>query len=427
LPFVWIVKLPAKQSDPSVPVVAASLIAGVFFSGMAGGVAFPTLPRLGPVLGISPFLVGLILAINRMTRLVMNTPAGSILDRFGTRKPMLIGFGLMPLAPFGYILGLNPGPVPLSSARIFLLSRGIWGVGSAFVFVGAFSTITHVTTPDNRGRWTGYMRGGQSMGFPTGLVVGGLVTDAFGYAQAFAVAGVAGILAMVVAFLVIPNVNADVGQAGGIRAIPGMIQRDPRIGTVGFVNFAVRFLFAGVLLSTVVLYAETFGIRIPGVSEVGVSGMVMAASVVASSSATVVAGRYSDALSNRALVTVPALGLLALGFVLLVFVPTLVGSVLGVVLIGFGVGGSNPPLLAYLGDISPSGDVGKLGGVYNVFGDVGSSLGPIVAIPAVHIIGFRVGYLLCAGLVIIAAALVAATLFGAPPTPVKGIGAPADD
>ncbi|HKL27666.1 MAG TPA: MFS transporter, partial [Natrialbaceae archaeon] len=68
-------KLPAKQDDPSVPVVAASLIAGVFFAGLAGGVAFPTLPRLGPVLGISPFLVGLILAINRMTRLVMNTPA----------------------------------------------------------------------------------------------------------------------------------------------------------------------------------------------------------------------------------------------------------------------------------------------------------------------------------------------------------------
>jgi len=280
------VKLPAKQEDPSVPVVAASLIAGVFFAGLAGGVAFPTLPRLGPVLGISPFLVGLILAINRMTRLLMNTPAGSILDRFGTRKPMLIGFALMPITPFGYIVGLDPGPLPLSSATVFLLSRGLWGVGSAFVFVGAFSTITHVTTPDNRGRWTGYMRGGQSMGFPTGLVVGGLVTDAFGYAPAFALAGIAGVFATVVAFFVIPNVNADVGQAAGIRAIPGMIRRDPRIGTVGFVNFAVRFLFAGVLLSTVVLYAETFGIRIPGVSEIGVSGMVMAASVVASSSAT---------------------------------------------------------------------------------------------------------------------------------------------
>jgi len=410
-----------------VPVVAASLIAGVFFAGLAGGVAFPTLPRLGPVLGISPFLVGLILAINRMTRLVMNTPAGSILDRFGTRKPMLIGFALMPITPFGYIVGLDPGPLPLSSATVFLLSRGIWGVGSAFVFVGAFSTITHVTTPDNRGRWVGYMRGGQSMGFPTGLVVGGLVTDAFGYAPAFALAGIAGVFATVVAFFVIPNVNADVGQAAGIRAIPEMVRRDPRIGTVGFVNFAVRFLFAGVLLSTVVLYAETFGIRIPGVSEVGVSGMVMAASVVASSSATVVAGRYSDALPNRAMITIPALGLLALGFVLLVFVPTLVGSVIGVVLIGFGVGGSNPPLLAYLGDISPSGDVGKLGGVYNVFGDVGSSLGPIVAIPAVHAIGFTAGYLLCAGLVVVAGALVGATLLGAPPRPPEAMTATADD
>nr|WP_231751598.1 MFS transporter [Halogeometricum sp. CBA1124] len=69
-------------------------------------------------------------------------------------------------------------------------------------------------------------------------------------------------------------------------------------------------------------------------------------------------------------------------------------------------------MLAYLGDLSPSDDVGKLGGVYNVFGDLGSTLGPLVAVPLVEIVGFRVEYLACVGLVLVVGALVAKTLYG---------------
>jgi len=168
------------REEPPVARVVAGLIAGVFFGGLAGGVAFPTLPRLGVLLGISPFLVGLILSINRFARLLMSTPAGAIIDTMGTRRPMVAGFTVQGLAPFGYAVALYADQLPVTAAQVFLASRVLWGLGSAFVFVGAFSTITHVTNPDNRGRWTGYMRGGQSLGFPSGLIVGGLFADAFG-------------------------------------------------------------------------------------------------------------------------------------------------------------------------------------------------------------------------------------------------------
>ncbi|MEF8852643.1 MAG: MFS transporter [Haloarculaceae archaeon] len=413
----------AGREDPSVRYVVASLVAGVFFGGLGGGVAFPTLPTLGPLLGISPFVVGLILSVNRFTRLVMNTPAGQVLDRVGTRRPMIVGFVFQGLVPFGYILGLHADRLPVGSATVFLLSRSLWGFGSAFVFVGAFSTITHVTTPENRGKWIGYMRGGQSLGFPTGLVVGGLLTDAYGYDLAFAVAGVAGLLAAVVAFLVLPDVSPDVG-ASPLRELPSIVRADPRIAAVGTVNLVVRFLFAGVLLSTVVLYAGEYEIEIGLLSATGVSGVVMAISVLGASVTTVLVGRYSDEVSNRALVTIPAVVVLAAGFVLLAFLPTLLGIVVAVALIGIGVGGSNPPLMAYLGDISPSDDVGKLGGVYNVFGDLGSTLGPLVALPLVERVGFAAEYLACAVLALGVGVLVSRTLLGdtSPTTAV-----PADD
>jgi MFS family permease len=413
----------AGPADPSVRYVVASLVAGVFFGGVGGGVAFPTLPTLGPVLGITPLVVGLILSLNRFTRLLMNTPAGQILDRVGTRRPMIAGFVVQGLVPFGYVLGLYADHLPVGSATVFLASRACWGIGSAFVFVGAFSTITHVTTPANRGKWIGYMRGGQSLGFPTGLVLGGVLTDAYGYAVAFGVAGSAGLLAAVVAFLVLPDVSPDI-EASPLRELPGIVRADLRIASVGTVNLVVRFVFAGVLLSTVVLYARDADITIGLLSSTGVSGVVMAISVLGASGATILAGRYSDTLSNRALVAIPALGVLAAGFTLLALVPTLPGILVAVASIGIGVGGSNPPLMAYLGDISPADDVGKLGGVYNVFGDLGSTLGPVIALPLVARIGHTAEYLACALLALGVAALVFRTLLG-DPTPADSI--PADD
>ena len=332
-------------------------------------------------------------------------------------------FFLQGLAPFGYVLGLDAALVPLLNAGgIFLLSRAVWGVGSAFVFVDAFSTITRVMNPDNRGTWVGYMRGGQSLGFPAGLVLGGLLADTLGYTAAFLVAGGAGLFA----FAVLPNIRPGVGNRSGLTDLPRMVRADVRIFTVGVVNFTVRLLFAGVLLSTVVLYAEANAIEIAFLSDAGASGIVMAVDAVFSSVTTVIVGSVSDRLSNRALLTLPALAVFGCGFGLLALVPTLPSTLAGVALVGIGVGGTNPPLLAFLGDISPADDTGKLGGVYNVFGDLGSSAGPLIALPLANVVGFTVEYLLCVALVVLAGVLVAATLFGEEAT-VSRAAVPGDD
>lgn len=402
-----------SSGDGEYPVrtIVGSLIAGVFFGGVGGGVAFPTLPTLGTVLSISPFVVGLILSANRFTRLVMNTPAGQIIDRFGARRPMTIGFLFQGLAPFGYIVGLHPSLIPLlDAAAIFIVARVLWGVGSAFVFVGAYSLVVQVTTSSNRGKWIGYFRGGQSLGFPTGLILGGVLTDLYSYDVAFGVAGGLGLIAMGVAAMVIPDLSVSVEEPATLAELPSIVRADPRIFMIGTVNFTVRFLFAGVLLSTIVLYADVNNIAIGAFSAVGVSGVIMAISVLFAGATTVVTGRISDLLENRALLTMPALAIFAFGFGLLGIVPTLVATLIGVSCIGIGVGGSNPPLLAYLGDISPDKDMGKMGGVYNMFGDLGSSFGPVIALPLADQIGYRAEYIACVGIIVVVSVFVARTL-----------------
>jgi MFS family permease len=406
----------ADKTEYSVRLVVGSLILGVFFGGVGGGVAFPTLPTLGTVLGISPFVVGIILSANRFTRLLMNAPAGAVIDRVGIYKPMVVGLFIQALTPFGYLVGLHADRLPVGPGTVFVLARLLWGIGAAFVFVGAFSTVIHVTTEDNRGKWIGYFRGGQSLGFPTGLVTGGVLTDLYSYEVGFLCAGASGLFAMVLAAFVLPPIHSDVETPARLRDIPAMVRADSRIVPIGMVNLAVRFLFAGVLLSTVVLYADTYGIAISGLSAVGSSGFFMAIAMLALSGTTFLSGRLSDRLDNRSLLAIPALGVFAFGFALLGAVQSFPAMVVGIISIGVGVGGTNPPLMAFLGDLSPDADVGKMGGIYNVFGDIGSTIGPLVALPVADAVGYRVEYLACAGLAALVLAVMVRTLVYVEPT-----------
>lgn len=411
----------ATYSNREIRTIALAIIAGVFFGGLGTGVAFPTLPLLDDILGISAVMLGIILSANRIARLVMNTPAGNIVDRFGARSPMIFGLFVQAMAPFGYVVGLHvprgtlvtiPGFEAVSiPAAVFVLARGMWGIGSAFVFLGAFATITHVTTNSNRGRWLGYMRGGQSLGFPSGLIVGGIVTDFANEQTAFLLAGGLALFAGIVASVVLPRVQPETDNRARLRDVPSIVRREPRIFPLGVGNMTLRFIFGGVLLATVVKYAEVRGMELSVLSAAGISGVVLATGVLCSSATTVASGHVSDRLPNRAIVTVPAFLAITGGLSVLSIFPTIEGLFAGTALIGIGTGATGPALLAIVGDITPGQEIGRMGSVYNVFGDIGLTAGPLLAVPMVDIwIGYSATYFVCAAAVLVTLLVVAVPL-----------------
>ncbi len=413
-------------SSTEIRTIALAVIAGVFFGGVATGVAFPTLPLLDEVLIISAVMLSVILSANRIARLFMNTPAGTIIDRVGARTPMIFGLFTQALAPFGYVLGLHTpahvlGTVPFigqvsAPGAVFVLSRLFWGVGSAFVFIGAFATITYVTTTDNRGRWVGYMRGGQSLGFPTGLVVGGVLTDIADMQTAFLVAGVLALIAGTVATLVLPDVHAGAkSRSARLREIPTLLANRPTVLAIGFGNFTLQLLWGGVILATLARYASVHEMEISVLGAAGISGVVMAIGVLTSGTTTVITGWISDMIADRTFLTIPAFVLMASGFLVIAYFPTIETLLVAIVLLGIGMGAAAPALLAILGDLTPGDELGRMGGVYNVMGDVGLSLGPLLAIPAVDLwFGYRTTYVLCAALVAACLLFVSAPLLANP-------------
>ena len=392
--------------------IVLAVVASTFFVGFGGGVIFPILPNLGEVLGISAFMVGLILAANRWTRLVANAPAGIIVDRIGTRKPFVIGLAIEGVATFGYVVAIFSD----APEFWFLLARVLWGLGSALVFATAYTITADVSDADSRGTSMGIVRAGITFGFPAGLVLGGVVSEVYGNAEAFVLAAAFAGFASVLAYFVVPETHVE-GHNSSVS--PWDLELTTPAITVGLVNFGLYFAYVGVLFSTLVLYLEVEGLTISTellgyaveFEEQGTSGMLMAVTVLAGAVFTISGGVLSDSVGARVPVLVGFLVTNCVGFVVLALAPSFPMVVAGCVLIGAGQGGVGGPLTALLADLTPEERMGRAMGTNNVLGDVGGGLGPMVSLPLVYTIGFEVMYAVSAAIALLAGAILVAGVY----------------
>jgi len=369
--------------------IVLAVVVSTFFVGFGGGVVFPILPNLGSVLGISPFLVGVILSANRFTRIVANAPAGSLVDRVGTRGPLIAGLFVEAVATFGYVVAIESSAPELW----FVAARVVWGVGSAVVFATAYTIAADVSDGDSRGTSMGVVRGGITLGFPAGLVLGGVVSDLYGVSTAFVVAAGFAVVASAVAYVLVPETHVS-GRRTAVR--PWELDTTPATLAVGFVNFGLFFAYLGALFATLVLFVEAKGIGIWGYGPQAMSGLLMAITVLAAAGFMLGGGKASDLHGARLPTLFAFLGVSFAGFLVLAVVDSLAPLVLACVCIGAGQGGSSGPLMALLADLTPDERMGRAMGTNNVLGDFGGGLGPVVTLPLVEHVGFAPIYAACA-------------------------------
>lgn len=384
--------------------VVLAVVLSTFFVGFGGGVIFPILPNLQSILGISPFLVGLILSANRLTRILANGPAGSLIDRIGTRTPFVVGLLVEGLATVGYVIALQ-APHP---AAWFLFSRVLWGVGSAFVFATAYTIAADVSTGGSRGTSMGVIRGGMILGFPTGLVLGGVVSDAASESTAFAVAAAFALFASALGYWLVPETHVSTRRTA---VKPWELDTSAPTVLAGVVNFGVFFAYLGALFATLVLYVDVIDVAVWGYGPQGTSGILMAVTVLAAAACTVGGGRLSDQLAVRTPVLGAFLVVAFAGFLTLAVADSLPVLVLACVLVGAGQGGSNGPLMALLADLTPTDRMGRAMGTNNVLGDLGGALGPMVSLPLIDVVGFAPIYVACALIPLVAGVLLVGGLY----------------
>ncbi|MGN6089431.1 MAG: MFS transporter [Actinomycetales bacterium] len=145
--------------------------------------------------------------------------AGGLSDKFGRKKGLLLGLA---------VFGLGSAAAALSgSAAQLVLTRGLMGVGGAFLMPGTLSILVQVFDADERGGAIGIWGGVSALGVAAGPVVGGALVTHFWWGSVFLVNVPVIAIAIVAAAVLVPEsrnpVAARPDVPGALLVTVGMV------------------------------------------------------------------------------------------------------------------------------------------------------------------------------------------------------------
>ena len=328
-------------------------------------IVVPVLPVYAQELGASTAAIGLLFAVYAVG-LVLATPVlGMLSDRFGRRRPMLIGSA-----------GLVASTVLFALADTYPLlvtARFVQGVAAAAVWTAGVALVAEVTEPRNLGKVMGVVMTFMSVGLILGPPVGGFLEHWGNHSTPFiVVTGVAVISGIVQYFLIHDPERAEEQE----ELTPfGTVLADPVMrGTI----IAVFLASTALSMLEPILPLDLTTRLLAGPLAIG---LVFGAATLANGAASPFVGALSDKYpgARRKLM---ALGLIGAGVLMPVLILPdsvfLVGALLAVFAIGYGF--VLVPALPELADVAQNNGVGYAAvyGAFNVAYSLGMAVGPLV-------------------------------------------------
>jgi MFS family permease len=383
---------------------------GTALSLMGDTALYAVLPTHVNEAGVTLASVGILLSANRWIRLLLNGPAGLLYDRWPRRWffiPALF-IGTLSTALYGWTTGFWP----------LLVGRLLWGVAWSGIWVGGNTIILDVTTPADRGRWTGLYQLSFFLGGALGFPVGGLLTDWLGFHPALQVAAVVTGVGALVALLLLPETHARNAPVPDVEPLasdpppeaaprlppqPSKAVQGTALAAATLLYGTNRFVVAGVISASLGLVIEAgWGEVRLGRGVVGIAtltGALLGINTLISMFAAPLAGHWSDRLRSRwqvvALGLVP--GVVGLGLLSTIHPWAIIPGVLLVAV----AGGSNQSLATtLLGDATAGDRRGRAMGWMHTFGDLSSAAAPLLVYAVLPWLGLTRIYLVCAGLLL---------------------------
>ena len=364
---------------------------------------YSLLPLEAKNLGIALPLVGVLLSANRLVRLISNTSASAVFERFGPRLPFLMAVALSLVTTATY--GIGWGFV------MFLTARLGWGIAWSALRQGGYQAVW-TGGESARGRLMGLLWGLIRLGSAASVVFGGYLRDRFGYrAGILTVAGVTA-LAIPVALSIRwpreaqvtlrqPPSNGLASSLAGWRAATAT-GRGRQLLLTGLMDT----IFEGVVISTTSLFLAGrlgtnellagFGIRVGTVA-----GLLLAVRWTSDLIFAPTVGALSDRL-GRVQTLVAITGVLLMG---VIGVVSLSGPLLllCLALMFVSAAGLNTTLHAAANDVALQSERPHIFvGVYATATDAGSAIGPLLAYSLGILLDWNVLYVLTCGVLMLA-------------------------
>ncbi|MBN2555663.1 MAG: MFS transporter [Anaerolineales bacterium] len=351
---------------------------GIAASLLGDGTLMTVLPQaaFSSQLTLTLNMVAWALAVNRIVRLGFNPMAGRLLQRFPRRAVLIPAMGLG---------GISTLLCSLGGFGWVMAGRALWGLAWAGLWVGGTTVVLDLSNGNNRGRLNGLFQMWFFIGVGSSSFLGAWLADQLGLKAALVMSAVLMMLVCLMWAVLLPETGDHRKQSDDP---PKRFWRDEAVlkavAVASLPMFVNRFLFAGMIAVTVILWLETYigeGVQMMGVfiPLATMAGAFAASRTLISMFSTPYTGRLSDRMGRRwpAMTAVLAMGALGCGLMSISSFPL---AVFGLLLSSVTSGSIQTLLSAWIGDtVLQERQENVVGALFSV-GDVGSAIGPIAGL-----------------------------------------------
>ncbi len=282
---------------PALVVFALWLL--VFASSSQIMIIAPILPLVGTELGIREALLGTLISAYSIMVGVFAVISGPISDRFGRRRILLAGTGLMTVALAAHTL--------VGGYLSFVAVRLVAGMAGGILSGAAVSYIGDYFPYERRGWATGWVMSGTAVGQIAGIPLGVVLAGAFGFRTPFLLFGAAMLATFLLIFLRLPQPDVvrrsdPLSIGGSVREYLAMLRRRE----IASAAFAFFLMFLGV--SFFVVYLPTWLEREVGATANQIALLFLVGGV-ANALVGPQAGRISDRVGRKGIILFSCTGL----------------------------------------------------------------------------------------------------------------------
>ncbi len=359
--------------------VLALVGTGHFFSHFYNLLLPPLFPLLQAELAVSYTALGLLLTMPSLATMVLQTPAGFLVDRVGARLPLVLGLGVMSGAVV--LAGLVPG----YSALLVLMA--LVGVGNAVFHPADYAIMTARIAHGRLGRAFAVHTFAGHFGWAVapGTVV--FLTALWSWQAALVMTGLCGLAVTLIMLVHGQELDASGRQADG--ATPEA-DPDPEPSAAPAKPAGLALLFSAPML-LFFLYMVMAAVATGGLNGFTVTALVnlygaelvtanaaLTAFLIASALGVLLGGLLADRTRRHDLIMVFGFCLAAGVLVLIGLIPLPIAGIVGAMaLVGLAQGAIRPSRDMMVRAIAPAGAVGTVFGWVTTGMFVGGALAPV--------------------------------------------------
>jgi MFS family permease len=349
------------------------------------GLLVPILPLYAAEYGGSYALAGFVVAAGWIGTMIGDLPVGMLLRKIGFKNAMIIGGALFGGATVA--LAFAGSPAELIALRVLA------GVGIAFYQISRHTFITHQIPPETRGRAIAVFGGINRMGHFVGPLVGGFVASFYGLPAAIMVGGVAALLIVVLAIVLVREPEMEESESGGhaldFGVFKEVVQHNPReLAAGGTAQIFGQMIRAGRQIVIPLYAAYAIGLDPAQVGQVvGISAFIEMFLFIP-------AGIIMDRWGRKA-AAVPSFAIMGAAMMMVPLTDSYITLLLVTSLMGIGQGIGSGTMMTLGADLAPPGKTGEFLGLWRLIGDSGHAVAPL----AIGAVADIIGLYLTAGIV----------------------------